>query len=59
MSATVYERIVDKLHDLDLRPRTSYSGTTALCPSRLLQAGFPVRSGQGRQGQGALFRRMR
>ena len=33
MSATAYERIVDKLHDLDLRPRTSYGNTTARCPS--------------------------
>ena len=33
MTATAYERIVDKLHDLDLRPRTSYSGTVAHCPS--------------------------
>src|SRR5687767_10170175 len=33
MTTTAYERIVDKLHDLDLRPRTSYSSTVALCPS--------------------------
>jgi hypothetical protein len=33
MSATAYERIVDKLHDLDLKPHTSYGSTVALCPS--------------------------
>jgi hypothetical protein len=33
MSATAYERIVDKLHDLDLHPRTSSYMTVALCPS--------------------------
>jgi hypothetical protein len=33
MTATAYERIVDKLHDLDLRPRTSSYMTVARCPS--------------------------
>lgn len=34
MTATAYERIVDKLHDLDLRPRSSGSHqTVARCPS--------------------------
>jgi hypothetical protein len=33
MTATAYERIVDKLHDLDLRPRTGYKSTSARCPS--------------------------
>jgi len=33
MSATAYERIVDKLHDLDLRVRTGYNSSVAQCPS--------------------------
>jgi hypothetical protein len=33
MTTTAYERIVDKLHDLDLRPRTGYGSTVARCPS--------------------------
>jgi len=31
--STAYERIVDKLHDLDLRPHISGNSTTARCPS--------------------------
>jgi hypothetical protein len=33
MSATAYERIVDKLHDLDLRVRTGYRSSVSQCPS--------------------------
>jgi hypothetical protein len=33
MTATAYERIVDRLDELDLRPRISYGSTTARCPS--------------------------
>jgi hypothetical protein len=33
MTATAYERIVDKLHELDLRVREGYGGAVAQCPS--------------------------
>lgn len=33
MSVTAYERIVDKLHELDLRVRTGYRDSVAQCPS--------------------------